>query len=146
MKLIVGQDQIIATFVGQGLGLTFNPPLTTLGWVQELPGEKWRLVGGAVFNDYNGSNIEISIYGPQALNRQSLREALGYVFLQLKCLRLTAKTRRGNAKLRRLLPRLGFKWEGEMKNYFGPKRADNALVFRMDAGAAERWINHGQRS
>lgn len=144
MRLIIGQDEIIATFVGQGLGLTFYPPLTTLGWVQELPGEKWRLSGGAVFNDYNGSNIEISIYG--RLTRQSLRESLGYVFVQLKCLRLTAKTRRGNARMRRLLPRLGFKWEGEMKNYFGPTKADSALVFRMDAKAAERWMHHGQRT
>ncbi len=138
--LIANQPEIVATYVGAGLGLVFQQPFTAIGWVVELPNGQWRLVGGAVFNDYNGHNVEVSVYGPRALTRQSLRETLRYVFGQLKCLRLTAKTKRGNTTMRRLLPRLGFKWEGEMKQYFGPQKAENALVYRMTSEAAKKWM------
>ena len=138
MRLIVDQPQIVATFVGAGLGLTFVPPYTALGWVMVRPNGEWRLAAGAVFNDYNGSNVEISIYGPQALTRQSLKEALRYVFLQLRCVRLTAKTKRDNSRMRKLLPRLGFELEGTLKHYFGPLQS--ARVYRLDAAAAQKWM------
>lgn len=144
MKLITDQPDIIARFVATGLQRIFWPPYTALGWVKEV-GDKWTLVGGAVFNDFNGYNIEVSVHWHGPLTRQPLAEALRYVFLQCKCGRLTAKTERGNTKMRRILPRLGFVCEGELKRFYGPRKAQNALIFRLDRITAERWIN-GQRT
>ena len=143
MKLITDQPEIIAQFVATGLQRTFHPPYTALGWVVEH-GEQWRLVGGVVFNDYNGYNIEASIYWKGPMTRQPIVETLRYVFEQCKCGRLTAKTARGNAKMRKILPRLGFQIEAELKDFFGAgsqrDRSKNALVFRMERLAAEKWI------
>lgn len=144
MRLITGQDEIVAQFVGAGLKKSFTPPYTAIGWVREQ-GDQWRLVGGAVFNDYNGANIEVSIYGPHAMNRQTLREALRYVFLQCKCQRLTARTERGNKRMIPLLNRLGFVYEGKQKYFFGSTKSHDALMFRMDPDSAERWI-YGKRT
>lgn len=139
MRLILGQDEIIAEYVGHGLKRKFTPPFVAMGWVREY-GDQWRLVAGAVFNDFNGTNLEISIYGPGALTRQTIRQCFRYVFVQCSCSRLTARTERGNVVMRRLLPKLGFVFEGEMKHYYGPTKKQNALVFRLDRRHAERWL------
>lgn len=145
MLLIVDQPDIVAQFVATGLNRTFYPPFTAIGWVLDRAGQ-WRLVGGAVFNDYNGYNIEVSVYWHGApLTRQPLREALRYVFIQCNCGRLTAKTMRSNVRMRNALPRLGFQIEAELKHFFGPSKRQNALIFRMDRLTAERWIN-GKRT
>lgn len=143
MRLITDQPEIIARFVATGLQRTFWPPYTALGWVQEN-GDNWRLVGGVVFNDYNGHNIEASVHWDGPLTRRPIVEGLRYVFLQCKCGRLTARTERGNVRMRKILPRLGFVIEAELKRFYGPRKAQNALVFRMDTATAYRWIN-GQR-
>jgi len=139
VRLIVDQPEIVAQFVASGLQRTFHPPYTALGWVLER-GEQWTLVGGVVFNDYNGHNIEATIYWKGPMTKQPITETLRYVFEQCKCGRLTAKTRRGNKKMRMILPRLGFQIEGELKRFFGPGKSNNALVFRMEPSAAEKWL------
>src|ERR1700730_12148387 len=122
MRLIIGQDEIISAFVGFGLKRKFTPPYVAMGWVKETDGH-WRLVGGAVFNDFNGANIEVSIFGSEGFTRQSLRQVYRYVFVQCKCLRLTARTEQSNIHMQDILTRRGFVMEGELKNYFGPEEA-----------------------
>lgn len=139
MRLITDQPEIVAQFVATGLQLTFNPPYTALGWVLEQ-GDRWRLVGGVVFNDYNGYNMEATIYWDGPMTRQPIAETLRYVFVQCKCGRLTAKTRRGNKRMRHILPRLGFQIDAELPRFFGSTKSQNALVFRMEQAQAEKWM------
>ncbi len=143
MRLITDQPEIVAQFVATGLQRTFHPPYTALGWVLEQ-GQKWTLIGGVVFNDYNGHNMEASIFWKGPMTRQPIVETLRYVFEQCKCGRLTAKTARGNKRMRCILPRLGFQIEAELKDFFGAgtnrDRSKNALVFRMERSAAEKWL------
>lgn len=141
MRLIQDEPEIIAKFVATGLQRTIHPPYTALGWVQER-GENWRLIGGVVFNDYNGHNMEATIYWDGPMTRQPIVETLQYVFDQCKCGRLTVKTKFSNARMRRILPRLGFLMEASLKNFFGDGngRGNNALVYRMERAQAEKWL------
>lgn len=139
MRLVVDQPEIVAQFVATGIGRTFHPPYTALGWVQMI-GEHWRLVGGVVFNDYNGWNIEATIFWKGPMTRQPIVDTMRYVFEQCKCGRLTAKTARGNKRMCRILPRLGFRMETAMRHFFGPGKANNAIVFRLERSDAERWL------
>lgn len=140
MKLITDAPEIVAQFVATGLQRTFHPPYTALGWVIQN-GEKWTLVGGVVFNDYNGWNIEATIYWKGPMTRQPIVETLRYVFEQCKCGRMTAKTAKGNKRMLKILPRLGFHVEAELPRFFGPLRAQNAVVFRMTRKDAEKWLS-----
>jgi RimJ/RimL family protein N-acetyltransferase len=137
LRLILGQDEIIAEFVGFGLKRKFTPPYVAMGWIKEN-GQHWRLVGGAVFNDYNGANIEVSIFGSEGFTRQSLRQVYRYVFVQCKCLRLTARTERRNVHMQDILARLGFVVEGELKNYWGPTEGQSVIMYRLDLETAKR--------
>jgi len=141
MQLVMGtseeeKGQMIGYWVGQMIKKPMFPPYTALGWLDR----KSSLVGAAIFNSYNGANVEVTIYGPKAMTRQALQEGLRYVFKQLQCTRLTGRCSRNNSRMRKLFPRVGFHFEGTMPRYFGPERKDDALVFRMMPEQAKKWI------
>jgi RimJ/RimL family protein N-acetyltransferase len=133
---VFGKDQLVAEFVSAGIGDHFSPPYVCIGFSKDAK----TLCGGAIFNNWNGANIEISIYGPGALTRGAIRVACRYAFGQSNATRMTAKTRRSNKRMQALLPRLGFTFEGVQKRFFGPDRADDALLYALFPQDAEKWM------
>lgn len=134
MQLVYGQDNAVALWVARQLQLSIHPPYVAIGVVAD----DGRELGGMVFNDWNGANMEVTVYGPRALNRMTLRAAFNYVFNEAKAIRLTARTKRNNKRMRKLLLRIGFEYEGTMKDYFG--RSDDAMLFRLTPQAAAKWM------
>lgn len=136
MRPLFGCDEAVAEWVGYGLGKSIHPPFTAIGWVDNQD----RLRAGAVFNNWNGSNIEVTIYGPRGFGKQAIRTVFRYAFTQLRANRLTATTERANKTMQRILPRMGFKFESAQPKYYGPHRKNDGLVFRMLRDEC-RWIN-----
>jgi hypothetical protein len=134
MQLVFGQDELVAQWVGANLGVTIHPPFTAIGGTRD----GMTLCAGAVFNQFNGSNIEITLFGPGCFNRGNVRAMYAYAFGQLQANRLSAKTHKRNKLVRRLLPRLGFVFEGTLKNYYG--LGGDALMFRLDPAVARKWM------
>jgi hypothetical protein len=54
--------------------------------------------------------------------------------------RLAATTRRSNKSMQRLLPRLGFEFEGVARRFFGPRRGDDGLRFVLFPEQAGKWL------
>jgi RimJ/RimL family protein N-acetyltransferase len=140
VKPVLGCDALVADYIGKGLEVEFHPPFTAIGFTRD---EK-ELCFGALYNCWNGSNIEITLYGPKAGNglgnRLILATIFRYPFRQLKATRLTAKTKRSNATMKKIMPRMGFVFEGTQKRFFGPNREDDALLFAMFPEQAEKWM------
>lgn len=137
MRLVLGQDAAVADWAGAALGVTFQPPFVAFGIVDT----NGRLCGASIFNDfYPGGNIEWTHVGAGTLRKGLLREMAQYAFIKNRATRITAKTRRGNSIVRRLLPKAGFAYEGTQKRYFGPDKSDDALVFALFRADAERWL------
>lgn len=118
-----------------GLGTRLHPPFRIFPIVH-----KDRLVGGILFNDFNGSNIEWTVYAPGHLNRTAMRFSAQYAFDVCQCIRMTARTRRSNVVVKKMLRRAGWSYEGTMQRYYGPLKADDAHIYRLDKAAAERWL------
>jgi hypothetical protein len=137
VQLVFGQDELVAQWVGINLGVTIHPPFTAIGGTKDGR----TLCTGAVFNQFNGSSIEITVFSVGRLDRGCLRAASQYVFGQLGANRLSARTRKSNKRMRKHLPRLGFAFEGTLKNYYGP--GEDALMFRLDPAVAKKWMPHG---
>lgn len=127
MRIALGGDEHVAEFVGKKLGVAFHPPFTCMGVVDD----EGLLIGGAVFNGYNGFNIDFSMYAPGMVNKRFMRAFFDYPFNQLGVLRLSARTRRANKRVCDLLTRLGFKFEGVADRYFGPQRRDDAMCYAL---------------
>lgn len=111
---MIVRDARVAEFVGQRIGVTFSPPLTCLGI--EKDGE---IVGGFVFNSYEGADIHVSAAGRGA-TKGFLAEVGHYVYDVLGCERMTVITEK--ASVVRSAERLGGQVEGLMRNHFGKGR------------------------
>lgn len=123
----------IAAWFGQIVGKPQFGPYQAVGWEAAT-----GLRSALLFNDYNGSNIELHMVGE--LRRPILRTALRYCFQQLKVQRITAKPYRSAIPMRETLLRLGFEKEAELKRYYGSSSDDDAIVYRLDRHKAEKWM------
>lgn len=136
MNLVFGQDHAVAALVSEAMRVPIHAPYTALG----VANAQGALVGGIVFNGFNGANIEASVYGADCARRGVIRAVMHYVFVQMKCTRLTIRTRRSNRLVLAQAPRLGFEEEAVLKRYFGPDEQDDALVFVLWPETARRWL------
>ena len=135
MQLVFGHDAAVAAFAAEKLGISINPPFVAIGVADET-----GLKGAAVYANWTGWNVEIMFYGPGCLTRPVIRALFwGYPFNDLNVGRLTAATRRSNKVTRGLLPRLGFTEEACLSRFYGPRKGDDAIIYRMTREQAERW-------
>jgi hypothetical protein len=135
MRLLFGHDEAVAGFVGQGLGIVIHPPFTAIGIVSDD-----GLSGGMVFNNFNGSNIDLTVYTVRPATRGVIRAAAHYVFIQLGCNRISATTRRSNKRACKAIVKLGFTYEATRKQWFGPNRADDGIAYVMTREQAGKWL------
>ena len=125
MRLVFNDDARVAEWVGGRLGQIISPPFVAIG----MTDDDRLYCGGAIFNNWNGANIEITIVMERRPTRGIIRALQHYVFEQSKATRVTAHTKRSNKRVRKLLPRLGFKYETTRERFFGPSRSDDAFAF-----------------
>ncbi len=137
LQWLSGHDDAVAGWAGQQFGVTFMPPFAAFG-VLDASG---TLVGAAVWNNYiPGGNIELSYVGPGTLTRRIIEGWAVYAFMSLAVSRVTVRTKRSNKVVAGLISRLGFRFEGVQKRFFGPEPEDDAMVsvwFRADA---DKWL------
>lgn len=134
-QLALGNDDAVARWLGEKLGVVFHPPYVTM----RIEDETGRMHAAYLFNNYNQHSIEVSIYGAACVKRRFIRAVCSYAFDQLGVMHLRGRSRRGNKPMVHLFPRLGFTYEATLKNYFGPKKSDDALMFRASRSDAEKW-------
>jgi hypothetical protein len=121
-----GNSEFIARWTMERLQLRLAAPYWAFGFL--LDGE---LRAGVVLNGWNGANVDLTTYAPGMFNRLTLRATFAYVFEGLKATRITARTRVTNARMRDILPRVGYVLEGTAPRYYGPGPEGDALVFGM---------------
>ncbi len=138
MRLVYGRHDDVAEWVSERIGTIIAKPYVAIGATRD--GE--TLCGGAVFNNYNGSNVDISLASDRCLTKGTIRGIFHYCFVQSKVLRVTAATRRSNKKMRRILRKFGFEFEGIAKQYYGESRKDDAFVFALFKDKAARWLGN----
>lgn len=139
MRLLTGTHEtpdgrFVAASFARIVGKPQFEPYAAMGWVDEAGSIRTAVL----LNDFNGANIELHLVG--SISRQVIRDICRYAFLQLGVQRITAKPYRSNPPLRRTVERIGFKLEGVMKRYYGPRTGDDAMILRLDRDAAEKWI------
>ncbi len=85
-----------------------------------------RLVGGYVFRNYKGFDVEIAIAfepdRPKGLISETIPTVFHYVFNELGCARATCLIRRSNKESRRLCEAMDFKLEGKARRGYDGKQ------------------------
>lgn len=87
------------------------------------------LVGAFLFQEFNGSNAELSFYGK--ITPRVVMEIARASLVLLKVNRLTVRTRRCNKHITRSIKKFGFIYEGVQKMFYGPLRRDDAILFGL---------------
>jgi len=119
------ENEAIVGFIEEKLQIRIAPPYTAFGFASD----DGRPMCAALFNDFNQSNMEMTIFAePGGINRQVLRYLANYVFVKNGCRRLTVRTKKRNKRVLQLAPRFGFKYECIARHFF---EDDDAVVFRM---------------
>jgi hypothetical protein len=136
MKLVFDRHDEVAEWVSERIGTLIPKPYVAIGATRDGK----TLCGGAVFNNYNTSNVDIILASDRCLTRGTIRGILHYCFIQSNVNRVTAATRRSNKLMRKILPRFGFEFEGVAKQYYGSSKKDDAFVFALFRDRAEKWL------
>lgn len=112
---LVGDIEAVAHWVADRTGVDcFQAPYTAFGWSDD----SGEILGGVVFNNWNGANVELSVAGRGAVTRQAFRDIAEYCFGQLGLRRITMHTRATNLRLINQAERAGFAREGYRKDWF----------------------------
>lgn len=106
-------DHAIGHWVCARTGGTYTPEdSVSIGRV-----EGNQIIGGVVFDHYNGASIAMHCAGEGSwINREFLRKAFGYPFDQLKVQKILGFVDSTNAAARRLDEHLGFVLEATIEN------------------------------
>jgi len=143
MRIIAGHDDEIAAWAGAQLGVVFQQPFTAFGFLDQAGSVK----AAAIFNDYyRGGNVGLTYVGPHSFQKHQLAFLCSFAFDSLKASRVTARTRRSNVQMRKLMPKSGFAFEYTQRRFYGPEKADDALVYVLTRDAAEKWLRFKDKS
>lgn len=119
-KAIIDGPVVESWIVGK-LGRNLCKPCVAIGIMIDH-----EIVGAALFNNWTGPNIYVTVAGePRAWSRAFLRRLAHYAFEEIGCIRVTLTTEQ--PEVADLCVRLGGYHEGTMVNAFGPGR--DGLLF-----------------
>lgn len=89
------------------------------------------LVGAVIFHSWNGNNVEIAYYGKSTMTLGIVRSLCRFALLQFDPSRVTAVTSKRNKPLIRGLMKIGFKFEGVQRCYYGKKDCNRNTGVRL---------------
>lgn len=124
MRIIWEPAAVIAGWAGGIIGCVFMPPYTAAALVDE----QGKIRTAVVFNNWNNSNIDVSVASTGFVHPKLVAECGDYVFRQLKCRRASLYTRPTNQKAIRALEHMGAKFEARIEDYFPDA---DALLYRV---------------
>lgn len=125
--LLYGCDEQIANFVFSTycrFAMKFD---RALGLVDS----QGTVVGGVLFQHWNGPNIELSYYGKRTLTPGIIRCIAQFAVKEFNPARCTVNTSKRNKRLIRALLKLGFKVEGVARCYYGVDDCAKNTAVRM---------------
>lgn len=108
------QDRRIGEWISSCVDVRYQPSNVCFG-VEE----NGELIGAAMLNEYNGSNICIHqrISRPRGMTRGLLKSAFSFAFDHLRVARVTGVVKISNQKAIDINLRMGFEVEGVLKRY-----------------------------
>lgn len=90
-----------------------------------------KLVGGVLFQNWNGANVEASYYGHNTLTPGILKCLAEFIVKVFGVARVTVTTSKRHRRLIRALQNLGFLLEGGQKCFYGHEDTKRNTAIRL---------------
>lgn len=113
--LLLDNDVAVASWTYGEFNIFPLPVNKALGIVDR----NGKLIGGILFQNFNGVNVELSYYGVRTLSPGICRVIARTALNHFNCGRLTAITSQRNKRLIRALIKIGFRLEGIQRCFYG---------------------------
>ncbi len=114
--LLIGEDEAVSLWTYKSFNIYPQPVNKAWG----VMNGKGNLVGGILFQNFNGVALELSCYTQEHTITLGICRAIAHVVISdFKVGRLTVVTSRRNKRLIRACLKLGFKIEGVMRCFYG---------------------------
>jgi hypothetical protein len=134
--LLFGQDEVVARWAFTTHNFFPMQADMAIGIIAP-PG---HLVGAAIYQNFNGYNVDLAYYGHNTLTVGIIRTLARTTLAKFNPSRVTFLTSKKNRNIIRWLPKIGCKLEGVARCYYGS--ADNtrntAMRFVLYRDALER--------
>lgn len=114
-RLLRNASDEIKAWAGIKLGTVFCEPCSAIGILDK----RNKLIGAAIFNNYQARSVSLTAYGPGAFRKDVCRELADYAFNALGCERVGLTVRADNIKVLQLVIKHGWKPEGRMERFYG---------------------------
>lgn len=139
LRLVYGLDRAVLVWIADHLptiGRDFADRYHAIGVAL---GDE--MIAGVLYSRFTAENVEMTIASTDArwCNRGTLYYLFAYPFLQLGCRRVTAVTAAGARETRLFLERLGFRFEGALREAL--PEGETAFIFGLLASEC-RWTKH----
>ncbi len=115
--LLIGEDAAVSEWAFKTFNLYKTPVNRAIGIISP----NGKIIGAILWQNYNGSNVELSYYGPKTWTLGILRTIMKITAVYFNASRLTAVTSKRNKKLMRGMIKLGWKLEGVQRCYYGDR-------------------------
>lgn len=112
----------------------FISPRVVMGFIDD----GGVLRGASVIELHNAATGELHVYG--RTSNDVAKVVFHVAFRHLGLSRIECRTRRDNLKVKRAAPKWGFRYEATARNFYGPGRINDAMVYSMTPEQC-RWIN-----
>lgn len=89
-----------------------------------------ELVGAAILHNRTKYNVELTYYGPGTMTMGILRE-IARSALEAGMLRITVQCHASRKRMARNLSRIGLKFEGRRRDYYGPGK--DGLMYAVNS-------------
>lgn len=129
--ILYDHDAEVAGWYAEKLGIKVVPAHSAIGVLDD----EFTLRGAMILQMENDYTATVHLYSEVA--RLSPFTRGGFEWMFSHAYRINAQSRANDKAMRRHLPRLGFRFEGRQKDWFGP--GQDVLSFYMTADKC-RWI------
>jgi hypothetical protein len=113
-RLIRNAPEEVKAWATIKTGIRFSEPCSAIG----VTNSRGKLIGAAIFNDYQQKNVAVSVVGKGAFRKDVLRELARFIFIDLACERVSITVRKDNELVLDLAIRAGWRVEGRKRKFF----------------------------
>ena len=125
--ILDGSDELIAAWAFATFKFYPMPVDKALG----ILSSDGKVVGAALFQNFNGSNVELSYCGPKTLTLGIVRALAQVIVTHFDAARLTVVTSKRNKAFMRGLLKIGFKLEGHQRCFYGREDSNRNIGVRF---------------
>ncbi len=137
MKRFINEPERVAKWAAEQLSVTgFHQPYTAFGSVNEHD----EITAAAVFNNYTGIDIEVTVVGKGKFTRLMWMIVLDCIWVENKCTRCTMRTRESNEQAIKVCIHFGARVEGRLRKYYGTEDAVILGLLKEEC----RYVEHFQ--